>query len=219
MPGYGLSEKSDGQDISLAALAGVFADLLQHWGLTEPLVVAHDSGGAVALGAHLRHGARYRRLALVDAVALAPWGSPFFRLVGEHARVFDRLPPRIHAALVREYVNSASSRGLPPATLDALVTPWLGEAGQSAFYRQLTARLDDQDYTVEMQHRYGDIDIPVLVCWGEDDTWVPVARGRELASRIPDARLRVFPRAGHLVHEDTPAELATSLYAFLNHLA
>jgi pimeloyl-ACP methyl ester carboxylesterase len=219
MPGYGLSEKSDGQDISLAALAGVFADLLHHWGLTEPLVVAHDSGGAVALGAHLRHGARYRRLALVDAVALAPWGSPFFRLAGGHAHVFDRLPPRLHAALVREYVNSASSPGLRPATLDTLVAPWLGEAGQSAFYRQITARLDDQDYTDAMQDRYGSIGIPVLVCWGEDDAWVPVERGRELASRIPDARLHVLPGAGHLVHEDAPAELATYLFAFLDDLA
>ncbi|MPZ61024.1 MAG: alpha/beta fold hydrolase [Propionibacteriales bacterium] len=218
MPGYGDSEKFHDQDLSLAALGSVFADLLRHWDLSEPAVVAHDSGGAVALGTHLRHGARYQRLALVDAVALAPWGSPFFRLVGEHAEAFHRLPPAIHRALLREYVGSASSPGLHPAVLDALVGPWSGAHGQSAFYRQLTQRLTDEQYTGEMQPGYGTIDIPVVVCWGDDDTWIPAGRGRELAARIPGARLETIPAAGHLVQEDGAAELTAALLAFLHGL-
>ena len=221
MPGYGLSEKSEGQDISLDALGRVFTDLLDHWGLaeplTEPMVVAHDSGGAVALGAHLLHGARYRRLTLVDAVALAPWGSPFFRLVGDHTTVFEQLPAPMHAALVREYVNSASSPGLRPSTLDALAQPWLTDGGQSAFYRQMTRRLDDQHYTDAMEDRYGTIDVPVMVCWGEDDTWIPIDRGRDLASRIPGARLHTVPGAGHLLPADRPAALTAALLTFLRH--
>jgi pimeloyl-ACP methyl ester carboxylesterase len=215
MPGYGTSAKFTGQDVSLAAQGRVFTELLAHWGLEEPLVVAHDFGGAVSLRAHLLHGARYRALALVDAVALAPWGSPFFRLVGEHSQVFEQLPPALHHALVREYVTSASSPGLHPAVLDRLVEPWLGKLGQAAFYRQIAQA--DQSYTDEVQERYGQIDIPTLVCWGKDDTWIPVAKGRELAARIPDARFEPIAGSGHLVQEDAPAELTTALLAFLQH--
>jgi pimeloyl-ACP methyl ester carboxylesterase len=218
MPGYGASEKFEGQDVSLAAEAGVFAELLSAWGLTEPVVIAHDSGGAVALGAHLLDGMQYRKLALVDAVSLPPWGSAFSALVGEHADVFARLPPAAHQALLREYVDSASSPGLHPATLEALVEPWVADGGQAAFYRQLAVRLGDRSYTDSMQDRYATIDIPVTVCWGEDDTWVPVERGRELAARIPGARLRIIPGAGHLVPEDQPAELTAALFEFLHDL-
>ncbi|MGP3999704.1 alpha/beta fold hydrolase [Streptomyces sp. 8N706] len=214
MPGYGASEKYAGQDVSLAAQGGVFTELLNHWELDEPLVVAHDFGGAVALRAHLLHGARYRRLALVDPVALAPWGSPFFRLVGEHAPVFEQLPPALHRALVREYVSSASGPGLHPRTLDRLVDPWLGDSGQPAFYRQIAQA--DQRHTQEMEGRYGEIALPVLVCWGADDTWIPQERGRELATVIPGARLHLVPGAGHLVQEDAPAELTATL---LDHFA
>jgi pimeloyl-ACP methyl ester carboxylesterase len=213
MPGYGASDKAKGQDVSLAAQGRIFAELLTYWGLAEPVVIAHDFGGAVALRAHLLRGARYRKLALVDAVALAPWGSPFFRLVRENADVFGQLPPTLHRALVREYVSSASSPGLHPATLDRLVEPWMGNDGQSAFYHQIAQA--DQRYTDEIQDRYSAIDIPVLVCWGADDAWIPVAKGRELASRIPGAQLRLIPEAGHLVKEDAPAELAGALIAFL----
>jgi pimeloyl-ACP methyl ester carboxylesterase len=215
MPGYGRSAKTDGQDLSLDALGTVFTELLDHWELAEPNVVAHDSGGAIALGAHLLHGARYRRLALADVVALAPWGSPFFDVAGEHAEVFARLPARLHRALLREYVSSASGPGLHPSTLDALVAPWLGPDGQQAFYRQLAQRRTDQQYTDRLQDRYDTIGIPVLVCWGTDDTWVPAERGKELASRIPGARLQTVPGAGHLIQEDRPAELTAALLTFL----
>ncbi|MFD4257925.1 alpha/beta fold hydrolase [Streptomyces sp. NPDC058534] len=213
MPGYGLSETFPGQDVSLAAQGRVFTELLDHWGLAEPLVVAHDFGGAVALRAHLLHDARYRALALVDPVALAPWGSPFFRLVREHAEVFEQLPPALHAALVREYVGSTGGPGLHPAVLEQLVRPWLGESGQPAFYRQIAQA--DQRYTDEIQDRYPRIDVPTLICWGEDDAWIPLAKGRELAAAVPGARWEPIAHAGHLVQEDAPAELTAALLDFL----
>ncbi|MHC0430250.1 alpha/beta fold hydrolase [Streptomyces sp. O3] len=216
MPGYGASEKYEGQDVSLAAQGRVFTELLDHWGLAEPAVVAHDFGGAVALRAHLLHGVRYRRLALVDPVALAPWGSPFFRLVGDHTEVFDQLPPAMHAALVREYVRSASDGDLGEKVLERLVEPWLGEVGQAAFYRQIAQA--DQRYTDEIEELYGTLQLPVTVCWGAEDTWIPLSQGEKLAARIPGADLQVIAGAGHLVQEDAPAELAAALLAFLKEL-
>ncbi|POX42547.1 alpha/beta hydrolase [Streptomyces sp. Ru73] len=213
MPGYGASEKHAGQDVSLAAQGRVFTELLAHWGLGRPAVVAHDFGGAVALRAHLLHGAAYRRLALVDPVALAPWGTPFFRLVGAHTAVFEQLPPALHRGLMREYVRSASHRGLRDDVAEELVRPWTDEAGQAAFYRQIAQA--DQRYTDEIQREYGGIDIPVTVCWGTEDTWIPVARAHELAAAIPGARLELIPGAGHLVPLDAPVPLYSALLDFL----
>ncbi|GAA4923671.1 pimeloyl-ACP methyl ester carboxylesterase [Stackebrandtia albiflava] len=213
MPGYGQSAMFDGQDVSLAAQGRVFTALLRHWGLTSPAVVAHDFGGAVALRAHLLHGARYDRLALVDPVALAPWGSEFFRLVTDHADVFARLPDNLHAALVREYIGTTGPRQPHPETLHRLTEAWRGTDRQPAFYRQIAQA--SQRYTDEIQPRYGEIDIPVLVCWGEEDRWIPVEKATELHRLIPGARLRTIPGAGHLVQEDAPAALTAALWGFL----
>ncbi|MDG4865173.1 alpha/beta hydrolase [Streptomyces sp. T-3] len=213
LPGYGSSEMREGQDVTLRAQAQVFTELLAHWGLERPAVLAHDFGGCVALRAHLLHGARYERLALVDPVALAPWGSPTYRLFGAHQEVFGRLPANLHEVLVREYVSSASHRGLHPTTLDRLVAPWCTEAGRSAFYRQIAQ--NDQRFTDEIQDRYGELGLPVLICWGADDTWIPAAKAHELAKAIPGAELRVIEGAGHLVQEDAPAQLTAELGRFL----
>ncbi|GAA3755955.1 pimeloyl-ACP methyl ester carboxylesterase [Spinactinospora alkalitolerans] len=213
MPGYGASAKFEGQDVSLAAQADVFAELLRHWGPAAPAVVAHDFGGAVALRAHLLNGCAYRSLALVDVVALAPWGSPFFRLVAENTDVFARLPAHLHEALVGAYIASAAHGEHAPGTLRELCAPWLGEDGQAAFYRQIAQA--DQRHTDEVQPRYGEIDLPVLVCWGDRDTWIPPAKGRELSELIPGARHRLMEGAGHLVQLDAPAQLTAALAGFL----
>lgn len=213
MPGFGASEMRPRQDVSLGAQARVFGELLGHWGLERPAVVAHDFGGCVALRATLLHGARYARLALVDPVALAPWGSPTYRLLGEHGDVFERLPPGLHRALVREYVGSASHPGLRADILDALVEPWCAEEGRAAFYRQIAQ--NDQRFTDEIEGRYGELDLPVLICWGEEDTWIPKEKGRQLAGLVPGAELRLIAGAGHLVQEDAPAELTLALGDFL----
>ncbi|MEV0258947.1 alpha/beta fold hydrolase [Streptomyces sp. NPDC050732] len=214
LPGYGASEMRAGQDVSLAAQGRVLTALLGHWGLDRPAVVAHDFGGCVALRAHLLHGARYGRLALVDPVALPPWGSPTYRLLGANADVFTQLPPALHRALVRGYVSSASARGLRPAVLDRLVEPWCTGEGQAAFYRQIEQ--NDQRFTDEIQGRYGELRLPVLICWGAGDTWIPAAKGEELAKLVPGSRLRLIEGAGHLVQEDAPAELTGELTRFLS---
>jgi pimeloyl-ACP methyl ester carboxylesterase len=216
MPGYGASDSFSSQDLSLDMLTSVFVELLDHWNLSAPAVVGHDSGGAIALGAHLGHHVDYQSLALVDAVALAPWGSPFFALAGKHVDAFARLPAPLHEALIRAYVGSASSPGLHPQVLDSLVAPWLGEHGRQNFYRQLAQRARDRHYTEELQPAYESIDLPVDIHWGSDDDWIPVDRGRELAARIPGSRFDIIAESGHLTPEDNPAELTAALLRFLH---
>jgi pimeloyl-ACP methyl ester carboxylesterase len=213
MLGYGNSEKRPDQDVSLATQAAVFAELLQAWELDRPAVVAHDFGGAVALRALLLHDSVYDRLVLVDAVAHSPWGTGLFQLVREHPDVLGRLPSALHEALVRAYISGASHRGLPESTLAAYVSPWLGAEGQAALYRQMAQ--GDERFTDEMADRYADIDMPVMVCWGTEDTWLLPSKGEQLAAAIPAAELRWLHGAGHLVQEDAPAQLTAAVVDFL----
>jgi pimeloyl-ACP methyl ester carboxylesterase len=211
--GFGASDKRRGQDVSLAVQGRRLAALLDLWGLDRPALVAHDIGGAVTLRAHLLHHRPMATLALIDVVALGPWGSPFYRLVRDHHGVFEQLPAVIHEGVLRAYVGSAQARPLDGDVEAALIAPWLGPDGQSAFYRQMAQ--GDQRDTDEIEPLYGQITVPTLVVWGAADPWIPLARGRELARRIPGARLEILADAGHLVQLDRPDELAQLLVEHL----
>ncbi|RWQ42945.1 MAG: alpha/beta hydrolase, partial [Mesorhizobium sp.] len=84
MPGYGRSDKGAEQRTSLDVQGEVFAEMLAHWDLEQPTVVAHDFGGATTLRAHLLHGCDFERYVLMNVVAMRPWGSEFFDHVGRH---------------------------------------------------------------------------------------------------------------------------------------
>ncbi len=213
MPGYGTSSKLPEHRVSLDVQGELFSDLLSFWDLPSPHVVAHDYGGAVSLRAHLLHGRAFASLALVDVVALRPWGSEFFRLVHDHAEVFAALPSAVHEGVVRAYISGASHRGLRPDALDALAHPWLDEVGQAAFYRQIAQA--DEVYTEQVEPLYPEIDVPVLVVWGRDDVWIPVDRAHRLHGLIPGSRLEVIEQAGHLIQLDQPAALTAALTHWL----
>jgi pimeloyl-ACP methyl ester carboxylesterase len=94
------------------------------------------------------------------------------------------------------------------------VKPWLGEVGQSAFYRQIAQM--DQKYTDEVAPRYNQVRCPTLILWGEQDRWIPIERGRQLQRAIPGALFRAIPQAGHLVQEDAPEAVVAALFGFLS---
>jgi pimeloyl-ACP methyl ester carboxylesterase len=213
MPGYGASSKDAEHPVDFGVQGELLADLIAEWGLERPDVVAHDFGGAVALRAHLVHGTPYRSLMLVDVVAIPPIGSPFFRFVQEHPGVMAELPAYVHRAIMAEYIQGASHRGLRADDLDALVAPWTTAEGQPAFYRQIE-QTDDR-FLEEIEAGLGEIDIPVRVVWGADDTWIAPDTARRLCDLIAPASLRLVDGAGHLIHYDAPVALADELRSWL----
>lgn len=208
LAGYGQSEMREGQDVSLGVQNTILAGLFSEWGLARPDVLAHDFGGATALRAYFLNDLRFSSLTIFDAVALAPWGSPFVQHVRQHGAAFSGMPDYMHRALLRAYLQSAAHAPLGDEALDLYTAPWVGPVGQAAFYRQIAQM--DQRFTDEVQDRYGRLDCPVRVLWGENDGWISVAKGAELAAQISDAPCVVIPDAGHLVQEDRPEAIVAA---------
>jgi pimeloyl-ACP methyl ester carboxylesterase len=214
MPGYGRSDKAPDQRTSLDVQGKVFAEMLAQWGLERPIVVAHDMGGATTLRAHLLHGCDFDRYLLMNVVAMRPWGSAFFDHVGRHVDAFLGLPPHIHRAVVEAYIKGALVNDIGAEDFGKLVEPWLSEAGRASFYRQFAQA--DEKYTAEMEPLFGAIRCPVRVIWGEDDPWIPLARGKALHALVPQAAFETLPGIGHLPQLEAPARVLERLNAFLS---
>lgn len=210
--GYGQSGKAEG-DVSLGVQNQVLDELLTHWGLERPLAIGHDFGGATLLRTHLINRREFEKMVFIDPVAVSPWGSPFFRHVNEYEKAFASVPDFIHNAIVRTYVETAAFKQLDDGVLDAIVGPWVTGDGKAAFYRQIAQA--DSKYTDEVEPLYSSINTPVLILWGEEDTWIPVARGERLQKLIPGSTLRTISDAGHLVIEEKPEELLQQIRSFL----
>ena len=214
--GYGESEKGEGQDVSIAAQARLLGELVGVWGLEEPAIAGHDIGGGIVLRAHLLEGVRFSRIAVLDAVALTPWLSePRSSTwhVREYAGAYEAMPDHLFGAFFSAYLEETNSN-LSEEAFEAYLAPWRGEEGRRAFVRQ--ALQFEEWHTGEIEPRLGSIEAPVLVAWGEEDGWLDPSQAPRLQEEIPGSRLKLIPRAGHFVQEDTPEEVAEVLVGFFS---
>ncbi|MEO1551702.1 MAG: alpha/beta hydrolase [Pseudomonadota bacterium] len=213
MPGYGKSDKSENQRTSLDVQGEVFAEMMTHWGLLRPNVVAHDFGGATTLRAHLLHGCEFNNYVLMNVVAMRPWGSEFFDHVRRHVDAFQGLPPHIHKAIVEAYIQGALVNDISIEDFDALVAPWLTEDGAPSFYRQFAQA--DEKYTEEIEAHFGGVRSVTKIIWGEDDPWIPLERGRALHQIMPKAEFATIPYAGHMPQLETTDAVLKEVVEFI----
>lgn len=169
-----------------------------------------------SLGAHLVEGSPVSAIAIADGVVLSPWGTPYSRHVKEHEGVFAAVPGYIHEATLRAHLSTAVSRLMPPELMDELVVPWLGDVGQAAYYRQVGQF--DYEFTDELEKLYPEIEVPLLVLWGEEDRWVDISEGARFAGMAARSEFVTLPDAGHFAMLDTPGLLVRYLREWLRSL-
>jgi pimeloyl-ACP methyl ester carboxylesterase len=56
---------------------------------------------------------------------------------------------------------------------------------------------------------------PTLILWGEEDRVIPVEAGKWLAQTLPNNRLVIYPKIGHLPHEEAPDATLADLQPWL----
>ena len=209
LPGYGGSEKFDGQDVRLRSFAKILLEWLDYKKLKNCHLVGHDFGAAAVLGVVAVEGFQAASLSVVDGVVLNPWGTEYSLLVKQNQSVFNAVPGYIHEATLRAHISTASQHILPESLIESLVAPWIQEGGQQAYYRQVGQY--DHDYTAKLEKLYPKLQTPTRIFWGEQDKWVDSRVGEKLASLIPSAVLSILPDAGHLAMLDCPSLLAQKI--------
>jgi pimeloyl-ACP methyl ester carboxylesterase len=63
--------------------------------------------------------------------------------------------------------------------------------------------------------RTRDVRVPVLIQWGEQDTWTPFSNAVPYSDAFSDSRLISYPDAGHVPMEENPAQTARDAKGFL----
>lgn len=209
--GLGRSEAGDGQYTMERFVDDLFAvmDGLE----TGPAVGCGLSmGGYVLLRAVEREADRFRALALCDTRSEADSDEGKLKRAAAIRRVKEE-GVSAFAASFPELVLGASTREERPelaAEVEAMIrtSSALGICGAQL---AMAARTDTTG-------ALGSIRVPTVLLFGEEDPLTPPSVGQTMASRIPDAELRIIPRAGHLANLENAEAFTRELRAFLERL-
>ena len=184
-----------GHPYTTADLADDAVSVLDHLGVERAHVVGTFLAGLVGQELALRHPARVRSLILMGTYArptpklrmiVGLWKEAFDQGVPSDLRIRNWLTWTLGDAAVEkeDLVEGIWSFHLED---DALVD-------NKTFARQAQACLDHDTFD-----RLGAIEAPALIACGERDILTPSDIHRELAHRLPNARLVIFQGVGHTI--------------------
>ena len=236
-PPYGLSAKT-GANIPYrpSALADFTAHVMDALGIEKAALVGQSQGGGVIGYFAVQYPERVEKLVFVSG-ALRPTDDPLPEGArGGRVSGALGLPPVVSTLLDFPPFTRWAQIGIR-----AFVRPdFAGQILRSAYYdpamatdealegygRQL--RVVGWDEALLNQIRGGvfqadpitaeqiaSIAVPVMIVWGEDDTWVPISVGERLRELLPDAVYVTYPQTGHLPHEERAEQFNADLLAFL----
>jgi pimeloyl-ACP methyl ester carboxylesterase len=212
LPGFGLTGPAPDGDYRVERYARFIGGFLDRLGIARADVAGNSLGGRVALTFTLAHPERVRKLVLVDAAGLSGVPAPtIFRLartpVVNSALLY--VTPRFLIRRNLEEVYGDDSR-----ITDALVDRYHAMVRREGNREALVDRLTGPEDPV-LDDRLGDIELPVLIEWGEADAWIPVACAHRFQRGIGGAQLRIYPGAGHTPMEELPVSTARDADSFL----
>jgi pimeloyl-ACP methyl ester carboxylesterase len=192
-PGFGASA-DDPAVTEIHDFVMHYLELFEVLELRQFRLVGQSMGGYIATKFAVEHGARVEKLVLACPIGLpVPPGQPTVN--------FLEVPPDQLPALLGHNPQTVIKHlpaGAPPPEFiaervkEATTAGRVLGGGKRTFDEKLPRYL----------HR---LTMPTLLIWGKEDKLTPTAQHKAWANALPNATVRLFDNAGHLVLDEAPA--------------
>lgn len=210
-----------GTDFSLPGLAAMVDEFLAAAGLDQVVLVANDTGGAVAQYVIVDRPERIAALVLTPCDAF----NNFVPLPIRHLRLFGRTSSGLWVlaqALRWRWVQRLpiafgrlTERVIPTRIMRSYTAPLRERLGTRRDFAALVRNIHPR-YTLAVAERLAEFARPVLLVWArERRRFFPLEHAHRLAKLFPDAAVETIEDSGPFVTEDQPLAVATAIRRFV----
>jgi pimeloyl-ACP methyl ester carboxylesterase len=218
-PGHGHSD-IPAVDYKADLFINTVSGFLQQLGIEKAVLVGESIGATIALAVAARRDPRVRAVVAISTYDYDR-GRGTLRASALSRLLFSVNDVPVLGGTVmrlRSYpiVKAVFEGGLH--RLEALPSPLAREMYQvgnrSGHYQAFMSLVHHWPTWEAVRERYGDIDCPVLLLYGDHDWSRPDERA-ETARLIPGAEVRTVKDAGHFLSFDAPAEMIEQVVEFV----
>jgi pimeloyl-ACP methyl ester carboxylesterase len=213
-PGMGWSDSLAGTDLSPLAQADVLIEAANQLGATQPIVLGHSYGGAVAMAWALR--AQPKALVIVSGATM-----PF---PGELGLWYNVTSSAVGGATIVPLIAAFAPQSRVASALDDIFKPQTAPQGYADYIGAgLTLRRDAlrvngrqvnnlKPHLQLMAPNYPKLTLPVEILHGTADTTVPIhIHAIPLSKTLPNAHLTTLDGIGHMPHHVAPEAVVAAI--------
>ena len=217
LPGHGLTGSYPTGVYDYPAFVNVVDGVMNKLGVAHAVVGGNSMGGGVTWMFALAHPEKTDGLILVDAAGVPDWQARKAPIGFRIARmpvlkdIAKIITPR------SMFASSLKTSVYDPAfATDTMVDRYWElnryPGNRDASLRRFALPHNNHPATKE---KLAAIKAPVLILWGEEDNLIPVRSGKWFAEALPQARLIIYPKVGHIPMEEVADQSAADVAAFM----
>jgi pimeloyl-ACP methyl ester carboxylesterase len=212
LPAYGLTGPHPEADYSLDSYLGIIDGFADSLGLDSFTIAGNSFGGQLSWLYAANNQERVSKLILIDPSGIPtnrekPWifklaQTPVLNLILRYVTPKWFIINNLKQVM---YDDSKISEEMINRYFDLS----LKEGNRRAFIDRLKSEYPDRSDELKQ------IECPTLILWGNKDVWIPHELGEKYRNAIPDSRLEVFDKLGHIPMEEDPERTVKSVQEFL----
>jgi len=211
--GYGHSDDYDG-DLDFGDFSADLLRVIEHFGAENAHICGLSMGGRIAQDFYARYPERVKSMVLCDTFAGDdPSDARASRTQTVDEFVQSRIQPYLDGADPKERASKVAGKLMGPNRPD--------DAYRRAVAAHATLHVESYIKTVRASATYNridnlaNIDVPVLLVFGEVDPLTPPHVGEYLQERIRGSRLIIIEDAGHMTNLECPELFNSAVLEFL----
>ena len=199
LPGHGESDVAQISDIK--EYSRIVLEFLNAKQLKSVCLTGHSMGGAVVLESAMTHSGLLRGVILIGSGAkLRVKDSILKGVKRDFVKTVDEIIGYAYSSTAEPSLVREGTRSLLRCDADTLRHDFMA--------------CDRFDVLSELKS----ISTPALIVCGEDDLLTPPKYSRFMSDKIPNAKLTIVPKSGHMVMLEQPGMVGDIISQFMNDL-
>lgn len=207
--GYGESDDYDGT-LAFTDFRDDLRRVLDHFGVARAHLVGLSMGGRIAASFNAADPERVASLVLCDThlgfAHFTPEQRERFVSLRKTPLLEGKEPRDIAPKVARTLIGDMAHKEAYEKLVDSM-----SRLHKESYVKAIEASVND-----DRSDDYAAVAVPTLVLVGADDRLTPPSMAKEIAARIPHARLEVIADAGHLPNIEQPEAFNRLVLAFLS---
>lgn len=213
LPGFALTGSVPDDDYSMKRHLHYLNSFVEILGIKKFYLGGSSLGGWVSWEYALMYPKKVKKLILIDAAGFMDAQSiplpfkmartPFFGRVIKYV-----IQHNVLEQFVREVYYNQSK--ITPEIIERYYELFTRDGNPEAFL--LLVNNKHKENTKSLKN----LAMPVLIMWGREDRWIPVRNAHRFHELIPQNRMLIYERVGHLPMEEVPVQTSKAVIKFLS---